>query len=89
MVPNTEKQKAPTELQVMKSLKKLDYKYVVQFEIISNGGLAKDDFGAPIAFKSSDQVGPFMREEKLDMRWTKHIDVYISELSLATALQGE
>jgi hypothetical protein len=78
-----EKIKAPTELQAMKSLKKLGYKYAVQFEY--NG----EDFGPPITFKSADQVGPFMREEKLSMRWTKNIDKYISELELATALSGE
>ena len=83
MVIITGKNKASTELQAMKSLKKLDYKYAVQFE---HDG---EDFGAPITFKSVSQVGPFMREERLSMRWTKDIDVYISELELASISSGE
>jgi hypothetical protein len=52
-------------------LKKLGYKYIVQFKNTKTGKL----FGEPLAFKSSNDVGPFMRTNpELKMVWTRTIE---------------
>ena len=63
------------ELRVMVAFKKADHQCVVQFK----------DFGDPVAFKSADDVSPFMSENKLTIEWTKIIDDYITELCLSIA----
>ena len=59
-------------------LKAKGYKYVVQFANSETGKL----FGEPLAFKSADQVGPFMRENKeLKMVWTRTIENQLAILT--------
>ena len=58
------------------SLKENGYTYIIQFE---NGG---DLFGDPIAFKSSTDIGPFMREYPyLKQVWTRTLDDHIEILT--------
>ena len=54
----------------MKDFLQKGYSYVVQFK----------DFGDPVCFRSSSDVGPFMRDNDVQMEWTKKIRIYIAEL---------
>lgn len=63
------------ELATAKKMREKGYKYVVQF---TDGG---KDAGEPMYFKSSGEVGPFMRGQPTwKMKWTKDVDKYIAEL---------
>ena len=47
---------AKSELEILTELMEKGYRHIVQFT--KNG----ENFGEPLAFKSADEVGPFMRE---------------------------
>lgn len=68
-----EKNTVVSELEVFKELKVKGYNYVVQF--------IKDNkkWGDPLAFKSADQVGPFLRSNpELKVEWNRNIDKHIT-----------
>jgi hypothetical protein len=57
------------EREVARLFRAQGYKHACQFKT-EDGKL----FGEPVYFRSPDEVGPFMRDYKLTMVWTKPIE---------------
>lgn len=66
---------AKSELEILTELMEKGYRHIVQFQ------KKDEDFGEPLAFKSADEVGPFMRETPdLTMKSTSKIIDRVHEL---------